>query len=87
MAMVKVYPGAGRVVRLTAGAKPLKATGATVERSLLIERWIANGDLVLEPVAAPVAAPADAEAAKAAPEPAAKAPSIPAKANAEGAKS
>lgn len=82
MAMVKVYPGKGRVVRLTPGAKPLKAAGANVERSTMIERWLANGDLVLEPVAAP----ADAELAKTAPEPT-KAAAIPAKANAEGVKS
>ena len=60
MEMVKVVPGPGRVVRLEPGAKPMKATGATVPLTLLIRKWIANGDLVLAPSAAPVA-PAKAE--------------------------
>lgn len=60
MEMVKVVPGAGRVVRLEPGAKPMKATGATLPLTLLIRKWIANGDLVLAPAAAPVA-PAKAE--------------------------
>jgi hypothetical protein len=62
MDMVKVVPGAGRVVRLEPGAKPLKATGATVPLTLLIRKWIAIGDLVVAP-AAPAAAAAPAIAA------------------------
>lgn len=59
MAKVKVQPGAGRIVRLAPGAKPIKAEGVTIERTLLVEKWIANGDLVpvAEPQEVPVAEP------------------------------
>lgn len=59
MEMVKIVPGAGRIVRLEPGAKPLKAEGKTVPLTLLIRRWIANGDLVVvAPAAQTVVAPA-----------------------------
>jgi hypothetical protein len=58
MEMVKVVPGPGRVVRLEPGAKPMKATGATVPLTLLIRKWIANGDLVMAPAVQTVASPA-----------------------------
>ena len=43
--MVDVKPGEGRLVRLPNGKK-LPPAGARLERTALIERWLANGDLV-----------------------------------------
>jgi hypothetical protein len=69
---IDVKPGVGRLVRWANGQK-VKAAGERVIRTPLVDRWLANGDLVLAPeLAAAKATPAPAKAAPTATETGAK---------------
>ncbi|MHB1305374.1 MAG: DUF2635 domain-containing protein [Acidiphilium sp.] len=65
--MIVVKPGEGRLVRLP-GGRQVPAEGARVPDTLLMRKWIANGDLVLQsdapPAPATPAAPTKAIAGK-----------------------
>lgn len=60
--MIVVKEGPGRLVRLPGGSR-VPPEGARVPNTLLIQKWIANGDLVLAADAMPAPAlPATAPA-------------------------